>query len=84
MPYTHVFSSAMDAHVTDTLLDLADEAAKEGAPVRLTTFILDAKKGMKGGENRTMIYVHDEHGKKVKLTLSGGKGARVMASVVIQ
>ena len=41
VPYTHVFTSAMDAKVTDHLLDLTEKAA----PVRLTTFIKDAERG---------------------------------------
>ena len=41
VPYTHVFTSAMDAKVTDHLLDLTEKAA----PVQLTTFIKDAERG---------------------------------------
>jgi len=83
VPYTHVFSSAMDDLVPKKLLALGKEAAESGAPVRLTLFVEKMADAAKEGKNR-MIYVHDKRGKNVRLTLSGSNGTKTMASIVIQ
>jgi hypothetical protein len=83
VPYTHVFSTAMDDDVPKKLLALGKEAAKSGAPVRLTLFPEKMADAAKEGKNR-MIYVHDKWGKNVRLSLSESGGTKTMASIVIQ